>query len=372
LFSKEFRMSPLDPHHLTPPASLNRVQIIDLPGLEVDDGVKGKTGYTLVSTAALAAIIRARATALALNPAEPDHVLCRALDACLDHPEVSAAADAVARRIGRNLGYLLLTLRRGDAVNRAARPEWDASYWAHWGAIRRVWLSGGIVSGQLGPCLIRYAGGLLVEAGYDDYTLRLSPYGAAAALVGMARRAPADCPLAFIFDFGQTAIKRALAFYDQGVLVALERLSDVATGWGDVLHAPDDPERKAVDLLDQMIDTIGDTCAHARHLYPALPPGPVLASLAAYVRDGQPTSAQGGAYVQIARITDNLQRTLAERLGPWGIAYVVLEHDGTAAAAAHAGEAHAAVIAIGTALGIGFPPDDAAALRPLRDGFVVT
>jgi hypothetical protein len=367
-------MSPLDPQHLTPPASLNRVQIIDLPGLAVDDGVKGKNGYALVSTAALAAIIRAQAAALALDPAAPDHLLCRALDSCLDDPspEVSAAADAVARRIGRNLGYLLLTLRRGDAVNRAARAEWDASYWAHWGTIRRVWLSGGIVSGRPGPRLIRYAGGLLAESGYDDYALRLSPYGAAAALVGMARRAPSDCPLAIIFDFGQTAIKRALALYDRGVLVSLDRLGDVATDWGDAARVPDDPERRAADLLDQMIGVIRDTCAHARRLYPALPSGPVLASLAAYIRDGQPTAARAGAYVQIARITDNLQRTLAERLAAPDLPDVILEHDGTAAAAAHAGQPHAAVIAIGTALGIGFPPEDDSALRPVQVGFRLT
>jgi hypothetical protein len=349
-------MSPLDPHHLTPPASLNRVQVIDLPGLAVDDGVKSKSGYALVSMAALAGIIREHAAALALDPAAPDHVLCRALDACLDDPspEVSAAADAVARRIGRNLGYLLLTLRRGDAVNRAARPEWDPSYWAHWGTIRRIWLSGGIVSGRLGPRLIRYAGGLLAESGYDDYALRLSPYGAAAALVGMARRAPPDCSLAAVFDFGQTAIKRALALYDRGVLVSLKRLGDVSTG-GRV-----ETKQQAADLLARMIAIIAETRMHT--------PGPVLASLAAYVEDGQPTAAQGGAYVQITQITDNLWRTLAEQIN----ADVVLEHDGTAAATAHAGEPHAAVIAIGTALGIGFPPEDDSALRPVQAGFRLT
>ncbi len=365
-------MSPLDPQRLMPPVSLNRVQIVDLPGLEMDDGVKGKNGYELVSTAALAAIIRSHAAALALDPAAPDHVLCRALGACLDHPspKISDTADTVTFRIGRNLGYLLLTLRRGDAVNRAVRAEWDASYWAHWSTIRRVWLSGGIVSGRLGSYLIWYTGELLAQAGYDDYFLRRSPYGAAAALVGMARRAPADCPVAAVFDFGQTAIKRALARYDRGVLVSLTRLSDYATDWGDVTRIPDDPERSAAGLLDRMIDIIGETCAHARHVYPALTLGPVLASVAAYVHNGQPLSAQGGAYVQIARITDNLQRTLAERLRPWAVSNVVLEHDGTAAAAAHAGEPRAAVIAIGTALGIGFPSEDDAALRPLHPEFV--
>jgi hypothetical protein len=38
-------------------------------------------------------------------------------------------------------------------------------------------------------------------------------------------------------------------------------------------------------------------------------------------------------------------------------------HDGTAAAAAFAGRPAAAVIALGTALGVGFPPASAAGLR---------
>jgi len=104
-----------------------------------------------------------------------------------------------------------------------------------------------IVSGRLGPRLIRSARDLLVEAGYDDYTIRLSLYGAAAALVGMARRVPADCPAAAVFDFGQTAIKRALALYDRGVLVSLERFSDCALAWGDPTRVPDQPERKAAN-----------------------------------------------------------------------------------------------------------------------------
>ncbi len=42
-------MSPLDPQNLTPANSLNRVQVIDLPGVTIDSEVKGKTGYELVS-----------------------------------------------------------------------------------------------------------------------------------------------------------------------------------------------------------------------------------------------------------------------------------------------------------------------------------
>jgi predicted NBD/HSP70 family sugar kinase len=90
-------------------------------------------------------------------------------------------------------------------------------------------------------------------------------------------------------------------------------------------------------------------------------------SISAYVRDGQPLLAPHGTYVQIARITDNMQNTLAERLG----APVVLEHDGTAAATAHAGDTQTAVFTIGTALGIGFPAADAIRLRRVNAGFVI-
>jgi hypothetical protein len=97
---------------------------------------------------------------------------------------------------------------------------------------------------------------------------------------------------------------------------------------------------------------------------------PVLASVAAYLRDGQPLSAQRGAYVEIARITDNLAQTIADRLAAhWGERpLLIVGHDGTAAALAHAEDTHTAVITIGTALGIGFPPATSDGLRsPHRD-----
>ena len=44
---------------------------------------------------------------------------------------------------------------------------------------------------------------------------------------------------------------------------------------------------------------------------------------------------------------------------------VHLIHDGTAACAVHAGEPDAALLLVGTALGIGFPPAETGDLRPL-------
>ncbi len=50
---------------------------------------------------------------------------------------------------------------------------------------------------------------------------------------------------------------------------------------------------------------------------------------------------------------------------------VALLHDGTAAALACAGEERAAVITMGTALGVGFSPS-ADGLRPIAPGFSIT
>lgn len=345
---------PLDPHHLTPAASLNRVRVVDLPGLALDSEVKGKTGYELVSTKALARLVRERADELGLDPAMEDHALCLALGRCLASKEagVLGAAEQVGQRLGYNLGCLLLTLKRGDSINRAAREEWDDSYWRHWGGIRRVWLGGGLVSGQLGLLVQERALAFVRESGIGDLDVRLSPYALALPLVGIARRAPPGCDRALALDFGSTAIKRAYAIYRQATLVELRLLPPWPTGWvdgGDAGH-----------FLERMVSAVADAWRAAGEPSSC----PVLISVAAYVQDGHPMAAQGGVYMQLRRITDNLQAELARRIGArlGFVVDVLLSHDGTAAAAAHAGEQDAAVITAvitaGTALGVGFPPQE--------------
>lgn len=95
-------------------------------------------------------------------------------------------------------------------------------------------------------------------------------------------------------------------------------------------------------------------------------------SVAAYIRDGNPLLTQAGVYMQTNLITDNLERELSHRVGAelGTEIHVKLLHDGTAAATTYAGEAHTAVISMGTALGIGFPGSDTG-LRPVRDGLRV-
>ncbi len=119
-------------------ASVNRVRIVDLPGIAVDKEVAGEQAYHLLSAPAVVRYALKRADDLAL-PAEyrtgdPDSFELRRdcpqfVDTCLHNANSSVrkAAEDIARRLGRNLGYILLTLHRGDLENRLSPSRLDGA-----------------------------------------------------------------------------------------------------------------------------------------------------------------------------------------------------------------------------------------------------
>jgi len=349
--------------------SLNRVYIADLPGLELPDDVKGKVSYDLVSAQALTRLIRQHLTPLQLDADLSDHQLRLAFDARLESgvPSIRAAADHVARTIGRYFGYVLLVLKRGDQVNRDARPEWAFRHWDHWIEIERVWLGGGLVSGNLGPPIARHARQVMKEGGAEDFRVRLSPYAAHLPLVGAARYAPPGTDSAVVLDFGSTMVKRARAVYDQDGLTELHGLPSQPANWTSVGAIEETTPEQAETLIHGMASIITETWRTVWTTQPTLPAATVPVSMAAYVKDGNPLIAQAGIYMQTNLVTNNLEAELGQRVSaeldrPISIK---LLHDGTAAATTYAGERHTAVITIGTAMGIGFP-GEAAGLRVLQ------
>lgn len=379
---------PFDPANLTPSASLNRALIADLPGLVPDPDVRGRTGYELLGAHALAAAIGTRAAALGLDPASPASDLLPAFDRCLDahEPTIHATAHALARDFGRSLGYLLLMLHRGDPINRRARDDWDDTYWAYWAGVRTIWLGGGLVSGRLGVVLCEHTEAVLTECGAAAPTLQVARYPATLPLVGAARSLPPSpskppAEAAIVLDFGGTTIKRAHAVYAQGALAALHILPPLLTTHLTMSAAsePSSAPEAASQFAERMVNIIAATWRAASRpdlplsLLPSLTPH-VVASLASYVRDGHPLLRQSGRYTDLCFLpppaTHVLARLLSERIGQ-DVAITLL-HDGTAAARTYAGAPHAAVIMLGTALGVGFPPPSAGALRPLAPDFSMT
>lgn len=344
-----------DPNFISP--SLNRGRIMALPGVGLPDAVRGKSGHELLSAAALTARVQARAAELGLPPDALD--LLRRFDGCFTAASlpVRSTSEEIAVDYGRSLGYLLLTLKRGDPANRAARPEWDERHWAFWAGINTVWVGGGLVSGHLGPIAVREAGRILQQAGFPDYAVHLSPHGADLPLVGLSRLAPVGTQAMLLFDFGHTAVKRAIAEYKDGQLTQLHRLPALPTPCESAHHA-------GVGLADvaafagRLLSIICQTWREVERPLRTGRPTPIIAvSLACYLRHGQPPPSETGCYGRLQLLSDNLKSYLAGQLGRrlGQPIQLHLYHDGTAAALAYRGNGGTAVIVLGTAVGIGFP-----------------
>ncbi len=355
---------------VTPPhVSVNRVRLEDLPGLPVDAEVRGQLAYHLLSAEAVARYAVAQAEALDLPPvvtlaaAEVRRTFPRRVEAALCGADATArlAAESIARRLGRNLGYILLTLHRGDAVNRAVRPDWSAADWARWGAIRQVWLGGGMLSGALGERMLTEARALLAELGYADaLAVTLTPYRREMALFGAARYFAPTVRVGLCFDFGQTWVKRARFDFAAAGPPQARVLPPTPTDW--LFH--NDPLAATAYSGEEVLGLVADVLAETFMATDGAAEALIL-SVAAYVEGGRLLG--NGIYARMSALAADVRPLLVEavRARTGRALPLALIHDGTAAATLHAGAAHTAVIVVGTALGVGFPQADATGLRPV-------
>lgn len=340
---------------LTPDASINRVVLHDIPGVTIDDGIRGKTAYQLVGTPAVFEMIRENAAALRIQPAllaEQSVEAFIRLDNCFDSGDekVRRAAREIARRFGRNLGYVLLALRHPDAV-RENRPSWDEWMREYWWKLPRLWLGGGLIRGHLGKWAIPYIRGVFTEAGITPPDLMRDVYGASLPLIGAACCVPKTAASAAVLDFGRTGVKRGAASYANGSLHGLHLLTTVPTRWDSDSDDASDPDALRRFMNEFLIATIVETFTQVRPECRTIP-----ISIAAYIDStGEPFPRVDNPYAGLGGFTGNLQRTLSDAVSQQvgREVQVRLIHDGTAAATAHPGDA---VMALGTAIGIGYAP----------------
>lgn len=334
--------------------SLNQVRIVDLPGITLPPVVKGKKAYELLSASALRKLVCQAVPELRLDLCAPG--LLESFDDCLasDSPMARETAEA----FGRRLGYLLLTLKRGDVINRQARPDWREEHWAFWNDIDTVWLGGGLASGKCGPVVTAQAEGILYNAGYSTYRVRLSPFPKELALIGAARHISPGARTALVFDFGYTWVKRAIVHYVNQTLTTVRTIAELPSPCRIVPSV--DYSRHALETqMGIMIGLISDSWSEVKS--EGLHPDPeTVISLACHMYRGHPFPGVLGCYGRLQLFTDDLQKNLANRLSEriGQSVQVKLIQDATAAAAVFAGESRTAVVMLGTSLGIGFPPEN--------------
>lgn len=297
-----------DPADLFPEASLNRTVIPDAAPFPPE--LRGARGFDLLGAGALSAI-----------PATPTGV-----------PEV-----------GRRLAALIAALvaRDGPRDGRGLEPtRWRLAYLSHWSRVEEVWLGGGTAA-RFGPDIARAATRFLAD--YDARTvIRSHGYPGWLPLIGAARTMPDEHRDIIVLDLGHSWVKRGVAHFDADRgLCSLDVLRPVPV---DVNRTA---RREVINFFDAVIDM---SCSE----YPAA--AGVRAAVAAYVTPHGVLEDPRSYYAALGTLPQHSGRAS-------------LVHDGTAAAAAIESSVRAAVVTLGTAIGVGFATERWR--RRIAGGFVV-
>lgn len=365
--------------------SLNRVR---LAGDAIPAGLRGTIAYNILSAAALRRGIREAAPALRLSPDLPDGELLPALERSFTAtaPAVWEAARVLAGSYGRGLAYLLLALHEGaslpaagggsgtpptarpetSALRAAIRPDWQERHWRFWSQIESAVVGGGLVAGRFGQEMLPAARATLAGEGTREppLSLELAARPHELVLLGAARYAPAGCRTALAFDFGATAVKRAVVLYEGEQLMRVASFPSRPSLCWVTPHGGMFAGHSAAQL-QQMARLMAATWHAAREA--GFTPEPVFCvALATYLYRGQPYPQEAGSCYgrlqELGHVPTVLTGALSRLLGM--SVELRLLHDGTAAAAVFAGVPRRVVITLGTAIGHGFPPP-AGGLRPL-------
>jgi hypothetical protein len=361
-----------DPYHLRPLASLNRRRLIALPGLDEDE--VGKSGSELLSKAALVRLIQPHVRALQLDGAA-DGDLLRSLNDILagpDRPQRALAA-AIAGQHGRLVGYLIASILLSPHGLTEPMVAWERAYLDQWRErAQEIVLGGGRANGGLGQATRQAAREALIRCG-QERKLALADHPSYLPIIGAARCVPpSDHSAAVVFDFGGSKAKRGIAAYDhRGALCRLRVLPP-----RDIGHLTQ--AGKTAELGATMAAIVAETI---RAVEPSFTLSPtVLCSVAAYVEDGEPVRMDRGAYTWLHRLAPDIRAwfdaQIAARIGaPIRVAAsraveIEFVHDCDVAACALAGQPNAAVLMLGSSLGVGFVPP-AEGFRPLAERFVL-
>jgi hypothetical protein len=262
-------------------------------------------------------------------------------------PREWRAALAVGAEMGLRLACLLSTLRDPATATAQGWSAWRRSYLRHWATVDEVHLAGGLLAGQVGPLVVAETGAALVRLGVPT-RCALLPWPAWAALIGAVRRLGVTVGEVLAVDLGGSRAKTALMRVPPGRAPEL-----TALGVTRVPYAPRD--RPSCEALEEFLDAVlGAAACDVRGLGASL--RAVAISVACYL-DRNRRCPDRGVYANLPDLMDGaFPRRHAELFGqPVDVSIV---HDGTAAAASvpAAGGAAGAVLVLGSAIGVGFPP----------------
>lgn len=343
-----------------------------MPACTVTQPLVGKSAQDIFSTDLLIREIKNSAGRLQIDIASlEEKYLPLYLENSLesDSPDIRETAHDILKLFGERLAVILLCLKEGSPENRLARPDWTDMEWDYWHSLKHIILVGGLASPPLGEQLKYYVEQVFKASGKNPYTIVLGRDSTYAGLRGCTTYLRNDqwndaeftsaqtTRVNLIFDYGQSFIKRSYAVMNghkiQDIIILGKTLSRHVE-WD--IKDPDTEEKEAQALNRYFLDTIARTVSEVEARGLTVLPHIVL-SIANYVKGGK--IANRGGYGKLRLIAPDyaeyLSACMKERLGREY--HFTLVHDGTAMAAGYADYRDAVCISLGTAFGVGFPPD---------------
>jgi hypothetical protein len=262
---------------------------------------------------------------------------------------VQRQARTIARTFGDRLAMVLGTLFAPSEQSVLNRTNWTPEHWAYWKSIRHLYLVGGMTAPRLTKIFYQSIQSEFVKRDIREVTVTFVEGSQNMGTRGLATLVEDGEHL--LFDFGQTAIKRAHHIKEEGRTVI-----DVTLPTKPARHlfykSPDESEviRTAHQLDDYIVDVINDTANDV-----SFAGNTIHMAIANYVRQGRIYSARGG-YGKLAYVADNYQQHLSHRLSEstQRSIQVVLHHDTSAMGLLYREEPHTAVLSLGTAFGVTF------------------
>lgn len=353
---------------------LNRIVIADVPDIFNFKYFEGRCAYDIFSSGAIIGTVRENAEALGIDLSVTDNSdLPKCLSAALESG--SDCAQAIAADFGRRLGLIAATMKMASEKTRCANERYEDEDWQPWTELNKIFLSGGLANGTLGRTLSYYGNDLLRTVGIQNMTLELSRCLSYDQLIGCARRNTGDASCAVVFDFGHSFVKSAVASFttssEEKSLVRLGKVRKIPGRYMGRDYGNSEIEYSEAVLLHEFIaDTVKERFSELSASKQSLS-SHIVISIANNVTEGR--IGYGGCYYKLMRVSPEyetyLSDCLSELLGRKINATLI--HDGQAAALSVAGEKNSVLIALGTAFGVGFPPENTADLRTM-EGFAVS
>lgn len=341
-----------------PYASINVLQIIDLPGLEIEEEIKGKKVSQIFSTSTLIEEIKKNAKKLKINLSLVEDKLLPNLlsEKLLDkNEEIKETAESIVKKFGERLAVILLTLKRGDIVNKIIKDNWTNKHWDYWKKNKNVILVGGLASGLLGEKLKFYCEKFVKENEQKCYQITLADQSQNLGMIGCTKKIDAKNKNALIFDLGHSFMKRGFFEVENRKITNQIILKNKKSPYMDSvsdndLRAQNDAKKLHEYIVNLIVETYEEIQSQNYDIS-----NQIIVSIANYVKNG--VLFGRGGYAKLQLLANNYGNFLEKE-----ISYllkremsVTLIHDGTAIAYSFYGERETVCLSLGTSFGIGFP-----------------